>query len=183
MLVAKQVADLITFTRSLLGVFLAWLGFEQGKEGLILATWLLLLDWTGDLFDGRIARRSRIHYHSWIGDRDLEVDMVVSAGLLFYLVASGFLNAWAAIFYILLWGAIFWRLGIPRSLGMLFQAPIYASFIWISIQNTPLAGYWILLWILVAIIGTWPLFPKTVVPGFLQGIREALLSRYHANNH
>jgi hypothetical protein len=104
-MVAKQVADLITFGRLLLGFLLAWLGIKWGGKGLIAALWILILNWTTDFFDGRIARRSSVYYHTWIGDHDLEVDMLVSVGLLL-------------------------------------------------------------------IVATWPLFPQTVIPNFLEGLRE-----------
>ncbi len=56
----------------------------------------MIANWTGDLLDGRIARRSRMVDHTWIGDHDLEVDMAVSTGLLVYMQQSGFVNIWLA---------------------------------------------------------------------------------------
>jgi len=78
MIVAKQVADLITLTRALLLFVFAWLGLTTGAQALPLAALLLIYSWTSDLLDGSIARRSRVYYHSWLGDHDLEVDMAVS---------------------------------------------------------------------------------------------------------
>ena len=171
-MVAKQVADLITFARLLIGFLLVWIGMKWGAKGLVSAVWLIILNWTGDLFDGRIARRSRVFYHTWIGDRDLEVDMLVSAGLLFYMAASGYLNPWLALVYGLLWGLFFWYQGIIRSLGMLFQAPIYGWFIVVCMLQAPEYGRLLLMWIIIVVFGTWPLFPQTVIPGFLDGLRE-----------
>ena len=82
MIVAKQVADVITSLRALIAVFLIWLGEVQGAAGLPTAVWAMVADWLGDAIDGPIARRSRIKYSTWIGDHDLEVDMTVSVGLL-----------------------------------------------------------------------------------------------------
>jgi hypothetical protein len=86
MLVAKQVADIITFSRGILAFILAGLGLLVGKEALPMAAGVMIADWAGDMLDGPIARRSRVYYHSWIGDHDLEVDMTVSVGLLIYML-------------------------------------------------------------------------------------------------
>lgn len=177
MLVAKQVADFITATRAVIGFGLVWLGVTQRAEGLRFAIWLLIADWAGDAMDGSLARRSSRQYHTWIGDHDLEVDMVVSAGLLIYMLAAEYVNIWLAIFYLALWGFVFLRYGIPRSLGMLYQAPIYGWFIVVAIRQTPENGYWLLVYILAIIMITWPRFPKEVVPDFLLGFQEVITSR------
>ncbi|MEK7324379.1 MAG: hypothetical protein AAB217_03870, partial [Chloroflexota bacterium] len=125
MLAAKQVADLITWGRVALAFGLAWLGRAHGADVLPLVVWLMIADWTGDCLDGAIARRSRVHYHTWVGDHDLEADMIVSGGLLAYLLFAGLVDAWLAVVYVIAWALIFWRWGVPKSLGMLAQAPIY----------------------------------------------------------
>lgn len=173
MIVAKQVADVITSTRALIAVVLAWLGIASGASGLHLAAWLMIADWIGDMLDGRIARRSRVQYHTWIGDHDLEVDMTVSVGLLLFMATSGYLSIWLVGAYFLLWGGYFlFQGGIPHSLGMLFQAPIYGWFIWIALRYAPPAGWAIVVFIGSAVLFTWPYFPKVMVPGFLDGFRK-----------
>jgi cardiolipin synthase len=173
MLVAKQVADLLTFTRVVIGAMLVWLGLTQGTQGLPLAVLFLTLAWTSDALDGPVARRSRDFYHTWIGDHDLQVDMFVSAGLLGYLWASGFVSTIVAVVYVLIWLVVFYYFGdIERTLGMLSQAPIYGWFIWVAMRNAPLAGRWLIIYLVAIIIVTWPRFPKEVVPGFLSGISQ-----------
>jgi hypothetical protein len=173
MFVAKQVADLITSARAMVAVCLVWLGMARGSVGLPLAAWVMIADWAGDMIDGRIARRSRVQYCTWIGDHDLEVDMIVSAGLLVYMLLAGFVNVWLVVIYILLWGVYFWwQGGIPHSPGMLFQAPIYGWFIWVALRDAPQAGWIIVIFIASALVLTWPYFPKVMVPGFLKGFRK-----------
>lgn len=172
MLVAKQTADLITTSRALMAIGLAWLGLAEGEAALPLVAWAMLLNWTGDSIDGALARRSRRQYHTWIGDHDLQVDMLVSAGLLVYLVASGFWGLWQAALYVFAWSLVFWRWGLVPALGMLFQAPIYAWFIYLVWRIVPVLGWLIILWIVCAIVVTWPRFPKMIVPGFLEGISQ-----------
>ena len=70
MIVAKQVADLITSIRVLIALCLVGVGLILGTAGLPLVAWMMIFDWAGDMVDGRIARRSRLKYHTWIGDRN-----------------------------------------------------------------------------------------------------------------
>ncbi|MEJ2513166.1 MAG: hypothetical protein P8Y72_16425 [Anaerolineales bacterium] len=173
MIIAKQIADLITASRGLIAFLLVWLGSTQGAAGLSFAIWLMLADWVGDTIDGPISRRSSIKYQTWIGDHDLEIDMTVSIGLLIYLLQSGYLSIWVVVGYLLLWGLFFWQQnGIPRSYGMLFQTPIYGWFIYLALRDAPQTGWIILAFIVIVIALTWPRFPKTVIPGFFSGIRR-----------
>jgi cardiolipin synthase (CMP-forming) len=177
MLVAKQFADLITLTRAVIGFCLAWLGITQGAAALPRAVTFLIAAWTSDVADGKVARRSRLQYASWIGDHDLEVDMLVACGLLVYLLAAGFVSPWLAIAYMAFWTVFFLRWGLSRSPGMLCQAPVYGWFTLVSMQVLPEAGRWLLVWITAALILTWPRFPDQVVPGFLSGMRRSWQAR------
>ena len=172
MIVAKQIADLITAARGLIAFLLIWVGGVYGAQGLPFAIWLMLADWTGDVIDGPIARRSSRQYHTWIGDHDLEIDMTVSVGLILYLLQSGYISIWIVIGYILLWGTYFWRHGeIPRAHGMLFQTPIYGWFTYLALRDSPQIGWLIPVFISAVIVLTWPRFPQVVIPGFLSQIR------------
>jgi cardiolipin synthase len=171
MLVAKQVADFFTFIRALLSPTFILLGILEGSRGLPLAIGVLLASWISDALDGPIARRSRVKYHTWLGDHDLEVDMAVSIGLMIYILLAGFIDIQIVGVYVLLWVLILWRWGNMRSLGMLFQAPIYGYFIYISMRLAPAVGWWMIGWIVAVMIITWPRFPKEVVPGFLDGMQ------------
>jgi hypothetical protein len=174
MVVAKQVADFITFLRGMFAMWLVWLGFVQGAAGIPLVAWALMLNWTGDVLDGSIARRSRLSYRSWIGDHDLQIDMLVAAGLMLYMLQSDFIGLNQVIVYTLIWLVVFWRWGVMPALGMLFQAPVYGWFIWIAIRTAPAPGWLVVIWIAMAVLLTWPRFPNSVVPGFLEGMRRAL---------
>ncbi len=167
----KHVADLVTFARGLLALGLVWLGWSQGANGLKLAVYLMLVDWTGDVLDGFLARRSQSKNQTWIGDHDLEVDITVSAGLLGYILLSGYIDWRIAALYLLAWLLIFWQWGYLRSLGMLVQAPIYCVFIYLAVREPPYTGWWMIGWIVVALVITWPRFPREVIPGFLENIR------------
>jgi hypothetical protein len=172
--VAKQVADFITIARVLIAPVLIWLGITRGEASLPLAVGLMIADWTGDLVDGPIARRSRRRYDTWIGDHDLEADILVSLGLMFYLLVVGYVELQVVGLYILFWALIFWRWGFYRPLGMLLQAPIYIWFLVVAIQDPSRSGLWILAWIFAVTVLTWPKAFEDTVPGFLDGMRKAL---------
>jgi hypothetical protein len=72
---------------------------------------------------------------------------------------------------------VFWRYGLQASLGKLFQAPIYAWFILVAVREGPFIGLWLLVWIFVAIIATWPRFPDETIPEFLDGMEKIGKSR------
>lgn len=57
-------------------------------------------------------------------------------------------------------------------LGKLFQAPIYAWFIFVMFQHAPIYGWMIVIFLLFAIGFTWPRFPQETVPGFLSGFEK-----------
>lgn len=133
--------------------------------------------WTSDCIDGPLARRSGAQYRNWIGDHDLEIDMSVALELLIYMLLAGFLDIWQGLLYLLIWMVVFWHYGLPASLGKLFQAPIYSWFILVALREDPLVGLWLLVWIFVAIIVTWPRFPDETIPEFLDGMEKILKSR------
>ena len=170
----KQMADGLTFLRIIAAVMLVWLGWLRGISGLRYAIFLLLLSWTSDAIDGPLARYSRRQYRTWIGDHDLEIDMIMSCGLLGYMIFSGYISVWVWLAYATVALVIFWLTGFPRSLGMLFQAPIYGWFIWIAYTNGGWAGWLPFIWIATAVLVTWPRFPKKVVPEFIQGVQQII---------
>lgn len=174
MVVAKQVADLLTWLRVIIAFVFIWLGVSQGEMALQVAIWLLIASWTTDILDGPLARKSLVSLQTWIGGNDLRVDIAVSVGLLGYLVMAGFASSLVGVMYIVFWAMIFLRKGIPRSLGMLVQAPVYIWFIWISLRDLPQVGVWMVAWILIAVIATWPRFFTEVVPGFIEGFVDVL---------
>ena len=174
MLVSKQVADMITISRAFFAFWLTWLGISKGEAGLGIAVWTMILNWTGDALDGICARRSSKQYNTWIGDHDLEVDILVSIGLLFYMLGAGLADLRVVILFCLTFVVIFWHWGYNRPLGMLIQAPIYGWFIWLALHKEPSVGIWAIIWILAAIVITWPRFPNEVVPGFLTDMKEVV---------
>lgn len=169
---AKRMADTVTAVRAVIALILLWLGWAYGAKSLAVVVWLMLANWTGDSIDGAIARRNRPPYHNWLGDHDLEVDILVAFGLLGYLVNAGFVTPLLAGIYVIVWFLILWLGHMPRALGMLCQAPVYGWFVCVALFYEPTVGIWLLVWISVAMIVTWPRFPQEIVPNFVAGIRN-----------
>lgn len=172
-MIAKQLADFITLLRSSLLFLLPWMAIVNGRTSLPWAGALLALNWTGDILDGTLARRSRFERQTWIGDHDLEVDIAVSIGLLFYLLINHYVQVLIVVLYVGVWALYFLNKGLPRSMGMLFQAPIYAWAIYMELLYATKMGWLLVAWIGCAVVITWPRFPKEVIPNFLNGVRAA----------
>jgi len=165
----KYLADFLTFSRLFIAAIIAWLGWSRGVDGLQIASVLLLISWASDVFDGSLARRSRVTIRTWIGNHDLYFDMLVAVGLLIFMTAAGYINTSMSIIYILIWVLLFWWFGMLSVLGKLFQAPIYAWFIYIMFEHAPIYGWMTVIFLLFAIGFTWPRFPQATVPSFLSG--------------
>lgn len=171
MLDVKTMADTLTASRFLLALVIFWLGLRIGQPALPTVTLALVLGWASDLLDGALARRDRNQRHTWLGDSDLSVDVCVALGLLCYLTFSNYVSPAIALSYILMTGALIWRFR-SRALAMAAQAPVYAILLHLSLRDAPPYGALAVGWIVLTVIVTWPRFPKTVVPEFLQGMRE-----------
>lgn len=174
MVVAKRAADMLSLCRMLVSVVFVWLGMVVGADSIEMVAWLLMAAWTADSLDGPLARRGPEALTTWVGDHDLLFDIVVSLGLLGYLVGAG-LIAWPyAAAYLLLWSLILVVFGFSRSLGMLLQAPIYGWFLVAAWLLAPTTGVRLAAWIVLAIAITWPRFPREIIPGFLKGMAHAV---------
>lgn len=171
---AKLVADFITATRGVLGFVMIWLGLTQGAEALPVVVTLMLLDWTGDFVDGSIARRSRNPRRTWIGDADIYVDLFMSICLGIYLIAAGYVQIAFGFWYTLGWILFLWRFGLDKNLLMLAQTPVYLWFIIVALRDIPASGYWLIIWVLLALMINWKRFSRDIVPKFISGITSML---------
>jgi phosphatidylglycerophosphate synthase len=171
MVSTKTLADVLTAARFCLAGFILWLGVKGGAEALSAAAVTLILAWITDVLDGPLARRDPSGRHTWIGDRDLEVDMFVGLAVLSYLTLAGYLTLKAAIGYVGVCAALMWHF---RSLHLSWavQAPPYAGMIYAALRDAPRYGQMIVGYVALVVIATWPRFPKRVVPQFLEGMRN-----------
>jgi phosphatidylglycerophosphate synthase len=171
MIDVKTVADTLTAGRFLVALIILWLGLRIGQPALPTVTLALVLGWVSDVLDGALARRAINQRRTWLGDNDLSVDVCVALGLLCYLTFSGYVSPAIALSYVLMTGALIWRFH-SRSLAMAAQAPVYAILLYLALRDAPTYGVLAVGWIVLVTVVTWPRFPKTVIPEFLQGMRE-----------
>ena len=169
--ISKRAADLITLSRALLFPILIWLGYFQGADALPLVMWLVLYNWSSDSLDGPLSRRSPVKIHTWLGDNDLIIDMLFTTGLLGYLIGAGFVAWQVAAIYLLIWIAVFWKFGLQHALGLFYQAPIYGWFVYVTVRDFPQVSIWLLVWMIAALIVTWPKFPNVIIPKFISDMR------------
>jgi len=167
----KTLADVLTAMRFCLAGFILWLGVKGGAEVLPAAVVTLILAWLTDVLDGPLARRDPSGRHTWIGDRDLEVDMLVSLAVLAYLTLAGYLTFMAVVGYVVVCTGLLWRF---RSLHLAWaiQAPPYAGMIYAALRDAPRYGLMIAGYVALVIVATWPRFPQIVVPQFLEGMHN-----------
>ncbi len=167
----KTVADALTGLRFVLGLYLIWLGWQKGSEAIVPATLTLLVAWATDVLDGPLARRDPRRIQTWIGDHDLEADVVVALGVWVYLALAGFLSPLLAVAYVIAAGAALWRFG-SAHLAWGVQALPYGAMIWTAWRTVPVYGFLLVAWVVLVVVTTWPRFPRQTLPGFLKGMRD-----------
>jgi phosphatidylglycerophosphate synthase len=169
----KRIADTITFLRLFVAPLLIWLGIAQGKEGLELATLLVLVAWTGDTVDGHIARASGTQVKTWLGEHDGQIDMTICTALAIYMIISGLVNLPLGVVYLLVFAVVFLRRGYGVVTGQVYMAPIWGYFLIILLRNPSPAKWWVLGWLGAATVLNWKRFAKDLAPGFIDGMRDA----------
>ena len=167
---SRPLADLLTRSRALLGLLIAWLGLWRGREGLAAVCLAVLVSWFSDLIDGPLARRDVVHEQTWVGRHDAEADLFTSAGVALYLTFSGFVAAWMGVGVLMLFLTL-WILHSRQLAWPLYAMP-YALLIKIVFTNLPVWG-----WILVAyLMGTlflrWQRLRSEYLPDFFDAIRS-----------
>jgi hypothetical protein len=148
--IEKHLADVLTFSRVFLGLYLIWSGLVDGRAALAQDVWILVLAWSTDIVDGRISRTLSPGHQSWLGKNDVYVDMFFSVSVLVFLMITGLLPVEIGLVYMIVWGALMARWGIPPLFAQFFQNPIYAYFLILTALAAPWVFPWLLLWALVA---------------------------------
>ncbi len=176
-----RIPDLLTFSRALVGLAILAM-IPVGIDALSSVLWLLLLGWTTDLLDGRLARRMDLE-PSWIGVHEFEFDMFMVFCSAVYLVASGGVPTSAGSVYLLVAVTLvafsygranqFLRF---KTLTMGLAVPwVFGPFVLAYLRGEQLVAYVGLLWMATALLIDWRRFTG-VVEDFLAGAR-ALLRR------
>jgi len=152
----KVLPDLLTVSRLFIGLVISLIGPIAGKNGLYLVLGLLLLGWTTDIVDGRLARQIRDYHSTKIGQNEIRFDGFLIIGVLAYLGYSRFLplgiaTGGAALLFLLII--------LPSTSYkqiFFFEAPIATatSLYVVVLAGIPALGYF-LLWGVLILIYDW----------------------------
>lgn len=166
----RVLADLLTELRLIIGLIMIAAAWSLHLDSLPILVICQLLSWTSDILDGPLARRAPLHPPGFLGRHDLEVDVFQAICLLVALVASGRLNPAIALVYAFTSCVILLLTHYPRALAMALQGPVYTWLIAAALHTDLLWGLILVGWIALAIVVTWPRFPRVIVPEFLAGM-------------
>ncbi|MEJ5185747.1 MAG: CDP-alcohol phosphatidyltransferase family protein [Candidatus Geothermincolales bacterium] len=167
---AKAIADALTLGRFVCVFLILACALTTSKYLLPWVIALILVGWTTDILDGRMARLDKSGAHSWVGDHDFAVDMALIYSGLVYLVAAGFLPFWPFFAYGIyaLLSALVWT---KKSVMMAMAAPMAAAPIVVAFVHRPAWGWIFLGWIALALSLNWRRFTG-VVGGFISDMED-----------
>jgi len=164
----KPWADLLTVSRTLLGVYLAGLGVKRGTEALPTAVLIVIISWLTDVLDGPFARHDPDHRSTWVGEHDAEADLTVSLGVVAYLVLSGYLAGWlGAVLVLTILGL--WVLHSHQLAWPAYALP-YAILILLAFQDVPLFGWLAVGYLLATLVVCRSRFWQQYLPEFFQAL-------------
>ena len=150
----KTIADILTYTRLIIGVLIIGVALTRGAEGLSLAMLLLLFGWGTDTIDGQLARRVPDRRHSWIGDNDIVVDVLLSFSIMFFFTLGGYIPVLLAVFCLLYLIAVTFIFH-GWTLYAIFIGISYGSVLIVSLLHSPRFFLVFMLYIAVMLITTW----------------------------
>ncbi len=153
----KRLADLLTTTRLViaLAIFLMAIFAGHRPAGLMEAVMLLvLIGWTTDMFDGRLARKDPTGSKTFIGEADLAVDLTLDVAALIFFATAGFIPwVWAAGYLGL--AAILIVIWTNVTLTSILELPVLALHPVLAFIFTPFMGWFFVGWMGMAMIVNW----------------------------
>jgi hypothetical protein len=166
----KRLADLLTFSRFVLGGVIVLLGFFLREQSLPIILTLILVGWTTDVLDGPMARRAHDPPHTWLGDNEALADTALTVGALIAFSFCGYVFPWAVAIYLLVAGSL---VIVTRSmaLNMAFVSIIHALTIYVAFFYGGLWGLLVVAWIVLSLILDWKRF-SGLVRLFFRGMAE-----------
>ncbi|HAZ27504.1 TPA: hypothetical protein DCY65_01025 [Candidatus Acetothermia bacterium] len=170
--------DWLTASRALLALVIPGLSL-LGPRALRAVAFLLLLGWTTDLADGRLARRWEKD-PTWIGEREFHIDMMMVLASAMYLILTGLVSPVPSLAYLVVAAVISWTVRQRSREFLRFKAvTMILAFPWVlmpfvvALWRDPVTVYVGVLWAAVAMAFDWRRF-LGVVGDFLDGARSFL---------
>jgi hypothetical protein len=172
MIHAKTLADTLTGARFLLGIDLMVLGLQRGVAAAATASLTLFVAWITDALDGPLARRDPRALRTWIGNHDLEADLMVGLGTWVYLALAGSIPLGLTVAYGAAGAAALWHFNLePLAWGL--QALPYGAMIWNAWRVVPTYGLLLVGYVILIVVATWPRFLHRS-HAFVVGMRDLL---------
>lgn len=153
----KRVADILTATRLVLAVAIIFVAVFAGQKrtGLMDTVLLLVLvGWTSDMFDGRLARKDTTDTKTFIGEADLAVDLILDVAALFFFAAAGFVP-WIWVAGYLALAAVLILIWTNVTLTSILELPVLALHPVLAFIFTRYMGWFFLGWMGMAMIVNW----------------------------
>ncbi len=170
----KRIADILTLSRLPIAAAVFLLGLLYGEAALGIGLMLVLVGWTTDIFDGRLARTDPNGAHTAIGDADLAIDLVLDVAgfyLIVFAVNVPWMWAWATI-YVAVAAAV--SLAWPqRDIVTWFELPVLALHPIFAFIASPIVGWFYVAWMIGAVVINWKRMWE-LVHMLLDSLRKAL---------
>lgn len=155
--IVKRAADMLTATRLVLAAAIIFIAVFAGHRpaGLMeVVLFLVLVGWTTDMFDGKLARKDATGTKTFIGEADLAVDLTLDVAALVFFAAAGFIPwIWAAGYLglaallILIWTNV--------TLTSILELPVLALHPIVAFIFTRYMGWFFVGWMGMAMIVNW----------------------------
>jgi len=139
-------ADLLTLSRIGAAGVLVWLGITAGAASLPAAALVTVLGWTTDQLDGWVARLSPARTR--LGVYDFPIDVIFYAGIVVYLVLSGFVPVMAAAGFMALSFAA-WLASRRKAVAILALRVVDLTCAVVIFRNAAWIGYLLLVWLVL----------------------------------
>jgi len=172
------IPDWLTASRVVIALAILAL-IPVGPQALTGVLLLLLLGWTTDIADGRLARRWD-KGPTWIGEHEFHIEMLMVLGSTIYLIGTGLVPALPSLAYLA--GAAAISLAVRwrtqeflkfKSVTMLLAFPwVFIPFA-VAYMREPVGAYIGAAWMVLALVLDWRRF-LGVVGDFLSGARAFL---------
>jgi phosphatidylglycerophosphate synthase len=147
----KLIADILTLSRLPIAFLVLLLAIAGGHSALGAGLLLILVGWTTDIFDGRLARMDPNRTHTFIGDADLAVDLVLDAAGWILFVSAGYIPALWGYLYLVSAAAII-AFFPQRTVITYLELPVLALHPVFAFISSPLLGWLYAAWLLGAMV-------------------------------
>ena len=164
----KDIADLLTWSRVFLAIVIFFAALTGQKSLLSFVIAMIVIGWTTDVLDGKLARSDASDKKTWIGNHDFVADMSMSYAGMFYFMTSGYLPFWPFFLYGIysLTVALIW---LNKSYVMAVAAPVSAMPVIFALIYSRFMALVFIAWIIASLISQWGRF-KEEIKEFVEGV-------------